>query len=109
MTAPPSSALSLLREGHTVARVIEWTGCSRYPLQLLLHRYGMYIDRRTDTAREIPVPQTGPPWRVWARSNGWPDLPDAGKLPTGLMPAYRAANEANKAAVRRARNHKGVA
>lgn len=91
MTAPPTAALTLLREGHTVARVIEWTGVSRYPLTLLLHRYGMYVDRATDTAMPLPIDQSGPPWRVWARQNGWPDLPEAGHLPPGLMAAYKAS------------------
>lgn len=91
MSAPPSAALRLLREGHTVARVIEWTGCNRWHLVLALHAEGMYVDRDTDTAREMPVPEAGPPWRRWARVNGWPDLPDNGALPTGLLESFVAS------------------
>ncbi len=100
MTAPPSAALRLLREGHTVARVIEWTGVSRWPLTLALHAEGMYVDRHTDTARAIPVEQNVAAWRIWARANGWPNLNDLGKLPPGLMDAYLQAHPEDQLAAR---------
>lgn len=102
MSAPPSAALRLLREGHTVARVIEWTGCNRWHLVLALHAEGMYVDRATDKAALIPVEETGAPWRRWARRNGWPDLPQYGVLPEGVMRGYKASVKADREALRRA-------
>lgn len=102
MSAPPTSAMQLLCDGHPVAKVCQWTGVSRWHLQLAIHANGMYIDRDTDTAHVIPVEQTGPPWRIWGRSNGWPDLDDAGPLPPGLMVAYEAAVKSDREAIRRA-------
>lgn len=39
-------------------------------------------------AKNPPAPLV----RVWAKANGWPDLPDKGTLPAEVVSAYRAAN-----------------
>jgi len=97
---PPSAAIRLVLDGHTVARVIEWTGCNRWHIERTLQRCGYLIDPNTDLAHEPEPDVEQTPWRAWARDNGWPSLGDAGRLPEGLMDAYIAANPHDLAAVR---------
>lgn len=99
MSAPPSAAMTLLRDGHPVAKVCEWTGVSRWHLQLAITAEGLYVDADTDVVRTVPTFETGTAWRIWARSNGWPDLPDSGQLPAGLMEAYLVAHPEDRVAV----------
>lgn len=42
----------------------------------------------------VPETATGPYIRAWGKENGWPDLPDRGRLPRALVEAYHARTPA---------------